>query len=485
MKRFTALIVLFIAFGFAFIPVARAAYNPVPSAQEVGTTVNQAAQADKTNKEIYSLNTQVLNMASTVCLTAGCDSNPASLFYYGKSPIAMLGNVVAGTYLYPPADLAYWINDVGQDLGFIPRSANAQGFGFSGFSALLPLWQMFRNVAYFLLAAIMIVIGFMVMFRRKIDPKTVVTVQNALPRIVLTLILITFSYAIVGLLVDIMYVVIYLCVSLFNTSGLLPAATGGLLNSATGLNTTEAWYARGSLLSLVGRATSTLNIFKLLGLNINTWAAGGVGVGAAIAALILSQGTALIAAGVLALAVPALQLILALAMIFLLIRLTIFFVGTYINIVLSMLFGPIQILMEAVPGTNSFASWIQNLIANLAIFPVGIVFFMLSAIFAKFADQNAALWVPGLATWAVGANQSVTSIMSLISMGLLFAIPSVGGAIKEALKAKPFVAAGPAGIAGSFNQPFALAMQGFQMWRSEKSMATFAKAAKLNQEKEG
>ena len=34
--------------------------------------------------------------------------------------------------------------------------------------------------------------------RKKIDPKTVVTAQNAIQRVIIALILITFSYAIVG-----------------------------------------------------------------------------------------------------------------------------------------------------------------------------------------------------------------------------------------------------------------------------------------------
>src|SRR3990172_12628792 len=74
-----------------------------------------------------------------------------------------------------------------------------------------------------LLAFVMIVIGFLIMFRRQIDPHTVISIQNALPRIVLTLILITFSYAIVGLLIDLMYVILLLAYSLFESTGLIEA----------------------------------------------------------------------------------------------------------------------------------------------------------------------------------------------------------------------------------------------------------------------
>ena len=40
----------------------------------------------------------------------------------------------------------------------------------------------------------------MIMFRKKVDPQTVVTIQNSLPRIVIALILITFSYPIAALI---------------------------------------------------------------------------------------------------------------------------------------------------------------------------------------------------------------------------------------------------------------------------------------------
>ena len=60
----------------------------------------------------------------------------------------------------------------------------------------------------------MIVIGFMVMFRRKIDPKTVITVQNALPKIVLALLLVTFSYAIAAFMIDLMYLVMAIIINL-------------------------------------------------------------------------------------------------------------------------------------------------------------------------------------------------------------------------------------------------------------------------------
>ncbi len=126
-----------------------------------------------------------------------------------------------------------FINDTGQSLGFIPKQTYAQGIGFAGLAPLLPMWKVFRNISYAIPAVVMIIIGFMIMFRKKIDPKTVITVQNSLPKIVVTLLLITFSYAIVAILIDIMYLLILLVIGLFGQSGIIQV-TPDVINAFLG-----------------------------------------------------------------------------------------------------------------------------------------------------------------------------------------------------------------------------------------------------------
>jgi hypothetical protein len=69
-------------------------------------------------------------------------------------------------------------------------------------SIILEVWEKVRNATYALSVVVLVIIGFMIMFRLPIDPRTVVGAQNTLPRIVLALILITFSFAIAGLMID-------------------------------------------------------------------------------------------------------------------------------------------------------------------------------------------------------------------------------------------------------------------------------------------
>jgi hypothetical protein len=74
-------------------------------------------------------------------------------------------------------------------------------------NVILNLWTQIRNACYALAVVVLVIIGFMIMFRVPINPRTVVTLQNALPKIVIALLLITFSFAIAGLMIDLTRVV--------------------------------------------------------------------------------------------------------------------------------------------------------------------------------------------------------------------------------------------------------------------------------------
>jgi len=65
---------------------------------------------------------------------------------------------------------------------------------------ILNTWESLRNVTYVLFVLIFVVLGFMVMFRKRIDPQTIVTLQNSLPNVMISLILITFSYPLAAII---------------------------------------------------------------------------------------------------------------------------------------------------------------------------------------------------------------------------------------------------------------------------------------------
>lgn len=427
--------------------------------------VNATAHVANVNTNNYAdLIRRIMGPVPGVTVTS-MDS-PLAKQMLAQSAVFNISKYISYMYVNPPASTYAFVQDVGQTLGFMPKSAYAQGVGFSGLSAILPIWKVFRNMAYFLLAIVMVVIGFFVMFRKKIDPKTVVTVQNALPRIVLALLLVTFSYAIVGICIDLMYVLIALIGSIFKSAGLLPdAKMADILNGelwGSAFSSTAPWG-----IELFGRI--------LFGTKDAAVTAGFMGV-ALIGAL---TAIAAPAVGIPILIVGAMPLILgvliSLGVLFLFIRLFIFFLGTYIKIITALLFSPFQLLMVALPGSNSFDSWFKNLIANILIFPAATAMFLVSNAFMNMGDSTTTLWSPPYARLFVN---NATSIGTLVSLGILFAIPTVGKAIQDALKSKPSGIGGIEGIGGIFSGPTQLGMQLYQFYTSRETMKAFKNQGK-------
>lgn len=452
MKRFGVIFILFVFVGTLFAPRAHAS-QPTNNFESFMKIVDEKSKENTIAKEWYGTDSVGVLQGAGIGYTIGGSTDPESTFYYGKSAVAYLDRTITAMYQTPPANLALWIQDTGQTLGFIPKQAYAQGIGFTGLSPLLDIWKAFRNIAYGLLAVVMIAIGFMVMFRQKIDPKTVITVQSALPRIVIALLLITFSYAIVGLMIDLMYVLLTLIISVLVSSshGTLGADTATKY-LAGGFGTILGAVFKGSVNSL----NDLVAFFSPGGTIATTAVTGGLGVGALSWILAGTAAGATASPGIafLGLGLPILLLfIVAIILLFAVIRLTFLLVGAYIQIIISVLTAPFQLLATAIPGNNTFGSWLLNLTANLLVFPITAGLLLVANILANleahpvgtFGATGPAFWTPPLLG---GTGHGVAGV---IALGMLLSIPSIVNSIKESFKAKPPVPTGGfAGIAGLF-----------------------------------
>jgi hypothetical protein len=135
-------------------------------------------------------------------------------------------------------------------------------------------------------------------------------------------------------------------------------------------------------------------------------------------------------------------LVVGIAILFGYIRLIFTLVSAYIQILISLVLGPFQLILEAFPGSNSFASWLNNLIANLAVFPITGIMLALGTIITRYNDPTK-IWTPPLLTAGNGTN----GIVALIGLGILLGIPSITNSVKEALKAQG-AAVGPSAFLG-------------------------------------
>lgn len=143
---------------------------------------------------------------------------------YVPSQGGALGFAIQGiSMLYtPPLHTVDYVHYLSQNFG-IPKPSYAQGLGLDQLNPLSGLWIIFRNLTYLFAVIVFVIIGLAIMLRVRIDPRTVMTIQNQIPKIIIALILITFSFAIAGLLVDLMYLSIYLIFSIF--AGVLDPTT--------------------------------------------------------------------------------------------------------------------------------------------------------------------------------------------------------------------------------------------------------------------
>lgn len=421
------------------------------------------------NKQIGDIGTASFSMGQLVIAGMGlcdstCNPNCPKGVSYQHSAVAGLSTTALAMYQNPPAETKTYVADVGRTLGFMPK-VQAQGIGFSGLHALLELWKAFRNIAYALLAVILIVVGFMVMFRKKIDPKTVVTVQNAIPRIVIALLLVTFSYAIVGVMIDLMYLSIVLIVSV------VTGANGGALGQSVSL-----WTTGGSCIGSgtnaaveIGAGTATTKqvstqLFNggiggllqfFMGSGFQAWddiaamATKGFDPKTTAAYFIVpgligglvggGKGlfTGLVSAPIL------LTLIILIVLIFGFIRLVFMLIDAYINIIISLLTAPFHLMMEAVPGTNAFSNWFKNLLSKIIVFPVTAVLLLVAAILTS-QSVSTSIWAPPMLSSGGGAF----GMAGIIGLGMLLVIPTVVAGIQKGLKAEALVPGGVAPIFG-------------------------------------
>lgn len=299
--------------------------------------------------------------------------------------------------------------------------AKAQGFGYtSGGAAVQKLWQATRNISYMLLIIVTIVLALMIMFRVKISPQAVISVQSALPKIIIGIILITFSYAIAGFLIDLMYVVIGIISMIIKNAGIV-----------------KDDY---SAIELFKDLTSDRNVFVLSWQYVITFLAGtfstlfSSGFGGGLILLLLF------------IAVLLATLINAFKILWLMIK-------TYANIILSIAIAPLQILIGIVsPIGGGFGQWVRNFISNLAIYPtVGVMFFLsfffaVQAIGGSFgtwiapfeilpsALESTTAWDPPL-TWGTNSGRF---LWMLVSFAIYMSIPKVADIIKGMIEGKPF-----------------------------------------------
>jgi len=239
-------------------------------------------------------------------------------------------------------------------------AATSPGTGFSTFSPFLNIWIAVRNLAYLALVVFFIVYGFMMMFRVNLGQKTVISVQLAIPKLIVTLLIITFSYAIVGLVYDLMWVIIYFIFGYLEGQNITVIGyAGDIAKFASG----NSWGGMIGSFVLNSSVAAPSAIFVVLNLIF-----GGLGAGlGTLASFFTSMGLLIMLVVILAVLISYGKLFIKL-------------IGAFISVVISLIIGPIVLLGNALPGSTAIGTWFRGIVANLAVFPVTMLFLLFSYI---------------------------------------------------------------------------------------------------------
>ncbi len=501
-----ALIVIIFAINPAF------AQTTTSTTQSVTPTVADYAE----NLNVQKLMINVMSAMS--CQVAGINAAYPNQACYGQKSnplngqvslqntnnLGLIGLAVQGINLTftPIASPNTYFQDLAQNFGFVKHTyastttqcANGgvygQGVGFCQLHPLMQIWTVVRNLAYLGFVVVFIFIGFAIMFRIKMNPNTVVSIQSTIPKVIIALILITFSYAISGFLIDIMYVSIGVITQLgeqvdpisinsnhqknpdmdkifstlqgdnpisfasqmvglggtaSNTAHALGDAAGGIIGSfgeggtiiaalIGGLAGSKVASALGSGLQIGGAIVGTA-IAAITGNPelIPALSMGGANIGGALGQVIgISAGVGSAinnASGTVAwIGYVAAVLILFVGILISLARLWLTLIMAYITILVDVVFAPFWILLAIVPKSKfTFTSWIKDMIANLAVFPMVIGIFVIAKIFIDAFSTgvgNGELFAPplvGLGSLNDGAN----TMQGIIGLGFIFMAPSL------------------------------------------------------------
>lgn len=421
-------------------------------------------QFDKTQVAIYKM-----ILCASIGETCSNDIKDGQS-YFQQSLMGRATSLMVRPYESPPASGLVWSYEGLANAGFVPKT-HAQGIGFYALQPLAPIWKVFRNVAYLLIVLVIVSIGFLIMFRSNISAQTVISIENSLPRIVIALLLVTFSFPLAGFMIDIMYIIMGLGGSVIIHNIAISGDPGDVEKAASLLGwqgdtfyqggwdlmgkivgNGNIWYTGPAFLSLVPYSLQLILRYIVAGVAINIFAwtnpaFDGIRKGnplksiplfgetfGVLAAQILSGIILALVAGFL---IPIiLSIVVWVTCLMLFFRIFFMLLMTYTRILLSIIFSPIILLFEAFPGTSTFGYWFKGLFFNLLTFPIVAILIMTSGMIANVSEIGFLHYggvYPVGSFWKPPFLYTIESdgFIMLVAISILFIIPDLVAYIKK------------------------------------------------------
>src|SRR3989344_6452806 len=246
--------------------------NPAPAQEAIDRLNKCAIEKNVFDDKIFNTNQIAGTVDSLHTLMFGTSNlHPETdVATRGGGALASSGKLVATLYSSPPVSGVEYFAQKIQQFNPVQPAYAAEGIGFNALKPVQKVWTVFRNISYVGFVIVFVIMGFMIMFRAHISPQAVATVQDSIPRIVVALILVTFSYAIAGLFIDIMFLILNILVNTLEAAHLLEGTSIGgdiFKQSVFGV----VWSNWGGVFTSVAGAISDL-IDKVIDLGALDWA---------------------------------------------------------------------------------------------------------------------------------------------------------------------------------------------------------------------
>ncbi len=488
-------------------PVTTKSSTPIPSYnQQTITSIGETdiyANLDASvprNLRTLSQNVIIEVLAGTACLLSGRDPlNPADgrclgidqsgkiTYVEQQSGIAQtMGSLMGGAFSIPVSGAGYTEYAMG-NFG-ITKSAYAQtdipsggGLGYDRLKPLVNIWTRFRDIAYLAFVLAFTIIGLAIMFRVKIDARTVMTIQNQIPKIVIALILVTFSYAIAGFLIDMMYVIMYLIILAF--SNLTSTNIDPYANIFTVINKSfSPGYNVPGIIGLTGEIS--LGMSKVFGVMVVNFLESTI---SSVFKMLFSPFQAISSIGCQALdlastgglaavgyipvvggwfkSIPHIGgifggggscdfvekffqtffiglftiitfIVILVAIIVSLFRAWFTIIKSFAYVLVDVIVGPLWIAAGVFPGSKlNFSTWIKHLMGHLSVFPTAFGVILLGKTIIDNVTHTSGLFSPPLVGVDIGGS---TAVASFIGFGFIISIPSILDRVRKAIGAMDF-----------------------------------------------
>lgn len=316
--------------------------------------------------------------------------------------VTVLADLTNSLYNNSPVSGVRYVAYMGSKLHLVsPAFAATPGQEF--LKPMIDIWILNRNLVYVLFIIVFVVIGFMIMFRSKLNPQTVVNIQLALPKIVISLILVTFSYAISGFIVDLIFLFNKLIFSIYSS----PLKAFDPITSAPITPETLDWL--GIIFNGFGSFTSILDsLAKIFS-------------PATLVDLIKANASVLF------------DVIVAFTIFGIALKIFFTLLNKYVILLIQAIFSPFIFLVAAFPSSQGgLGSFLKSMLSAALAFPaIYFVFILANSIFNL---PGSFISLPPLND--IGTLATVGHLKPYIALGILMAAPNIPQMIDGALGVK-------------------------------------------------